>query len=285
MTLYRTLLGHRCTLMLTFALASTLISYQSYAESDRALRIAFNDFPPYAIQKGHNFEAYSGQGCHHKAHTGFGIDPDFLISVLEHAGLSYELLFLPYSRVKLMLHKGAIDASAGFFYVEEDNQPKYRYIFYDIGGETIFYAKRKQAEKLTELEQLFSLKLAIVRGDTFHNKDLDSWIYESKRLKPFLFANSYEQLFRQLEADRVDVIALNNVVGGYMMKTLNIPGIKASPLRLTYGENPKADGIHIAMRKDTTDNIFERVDTSAKILIEQGIFKCIQAKYGVLSNH
>lgn len=257
----------------------------SQASDPISLKIAFNDFPPYAIKNGHKFQSYTDQNCHYKPHTGYGIDPDFLISVLEHAGLSHELLFLPYSRVKLMLRKGTIDASAGFFYVEEDNQPKYHYILYDIGGETIFYADHKQAEKLTELEQLLSLKLAIVREDTFHNKDLDDWIYKSKKLIPTLLANNYEQLFRQLEAGRVDVIAVNNVVGGYMMKTLNISGIKTSPLRLKYGEDPKSDGIHIAMSRGVPDNIIDRVNTSAKALIKQGVFRCIQNKYGVSSNN
>lgn len=267
------------------AILILMLPSTSQANEPITLKIAFNDFPPYAIEKGYQFQSYSGQSCHHKSHTGYGIDPDFLISVLEHAGFSYELFFLPYSRVKLMLGKGTIDASAGFFYIEEDNQPKYHYTLYDIGGETIFYADHKQAEKLTELEQLLSLKLAIVREDTFHNKDLDDWIYESKKLKPTLLANSYEQLFRQLEAGRVDVIAVNNVVGGYMIKTLNISGIEASPLRLKYGEDPKSDGIHIAMRRGIPDSIFDRVNTSAKTLIKQGIFRCIQNKYGVSSNN
>ncbi len=268
-----------------FVLVTSLLPLLSNAESVTTLKIAFNDFPPYAIKKGYNFQPHNDQECHYKAHIGYGIDPDFLISVLENAGISYELIFLPYSRIKFMLSKGTIDASAGFFYVERNGQPKYRYTLYDIGGETLLYAKNKQADRLTELELLLSLKLAIVRDNTFHNKDLDNWIYESKRLKPTLLANDYVQLFRQLDADRVDVIAVNSVVGDYMMKTLNLTGIKASPLRLKYGEDPLSDGIHIAMRRGTPDNIFDRVDASAKSLIEQGAFKCIQKKYGVMSNY
>ncbi len=257
----------------------------SLSKERSSLIIGFNDFPPYAIEEGYNISSRKNGICSYSEHIGFGIDPDFLIAVVSHAGMDSYLVFHPYARTKSLLKNNEIDATAGFFYKEINGRPKYRYILYDMGGLTKVYAKNNVAEGLTKFRQLKFLKLGVVREEYFHNAVLNEAIYKSKSIIPALFANSYHQLFNALAEGRVEVVAANNVVGDYILANMGMYEVEASPLQFSYGNDPKQDGIYIAVSTAIADDIFYRLKKSAQKLLEHGYFRCIQEKYGVVSNN
>ncbi|QSP95243.1 hypothetical protein LPB19_02135 [Marinobacter salinisoli] len=100
--------------------------------------------------------------CSWPAHQGFGIDADFLSEVVKHAGMQPKLAFYTSARLQRELQNGRVDATAGLFHASDNGRPRYRYVLYDLGGETRFYMAADQADRLTRLDQLAELKFAMV---------------------------------------------------------------------------------------------------------------------------
>ncbi len=249
------------------------------------LSIAFSDFPPYAIEAGVAFPQHQKEDCQYPEHSGYGIDVDFLIAVADEAGFRHQLSFYPHARLARQLETGHLDGTAGFFYAIANGKPKHQYILYDLGGATHLYLKTDRAKQLTEQHQLADLRIAMVRGEAFHNDFLNAALAEGGLSPAYAVATDYQQLFRLLDAGRVDAIAANNVLGQYIIQSEGYADIAASPLSFPYGKDPVEDGIYIALRRDLPAAHVERLRAATEKLLEAGVFHCIRLKYGILSNN
>lgn len=255
------------------------------APAAETLSIAFSDFPPYAIEAGIRFPAHQNGHCEYPEHTGYGIDADFLSAVAKAAGIDPELSFYPHARVARQLETQYLDATAGFFHASINGEPKHQYILYDVGGATHIYLKADRAAQLTQREQLATLRIGMVRGEAFHNDFLSEALAEGGLSPAYASVTEYQQLFRLLDAGRVDAVAANNVVGQYIIKTEGYEDISPSPLTFPYGKDPIQDGIYIALRKTLPASQVERLKRATERLLEAGVFHCIRLKYGILSNN
>lgn len=248
------------------------------AQSTPVLSLSFSHFPPYAIKGGIEIAAPKSERCEAVNYAGYGIDVDFLVEVVKHASMDFEIRFVPQARLALGLHNIGMDLTSGIFYSEEDGVPRYQYQLYDIGGATAFLAHEAAVNSIQSFNDIKRVRVGAVRGEYFHDEKMHAWIRD-KNNKQVFTANNYHHLFKMLEARRVDVIAVNDVVGRYILRTERWDGIKFTSFRIPYGQDPEKDGIYIAASKTLDKKIFEQLQKSTESLLQSMTLECIKSAY------
>ena len=79
--------------------------------ADSTMRVGAYDFPPYMIEDGYQLD---------NGVVGYGVDVDILLEVLNRAGYTHTLRWVPFKRLRVeLMEKGSIDVSDSFFFDDE----------------------------------------------------------------------------------------------------------------------------------------------------------------------
>lgn len=253
-------------------------SHLSSMEKIDTVSVGFANFPPYSIEAGFTTFAPTSARCQTHKTIGYGIDVDFLEAVLREAGIRYQTNFYPQARLTLLLKHKRIDVTASLFY--SDNNDAYRYIQYDIGGATTFYAHTDIAQDIMSFEDIRDHTLGVVRNESFHHDELNAWAQNAKSTK-VIVANDYDHLFLMLEKRRVELIATNDILGAYIAKKRSLNRIVQAPFIIPYGTDPKHDGIYIATQRDFPEQQFAKLEQATKKLLSERALDCIKERYGI----
>lgn len=255
--------------------------------SQDTIRIIGSDFPPYTIAEGYLIPEGYYNNHYVTEHLGHGIDIDILIEALERTGLSYTLRFVPYKRLQYEMENNQADVAAGLFYSEDTmGNPKWNYVLYDIGGSTVFFKKRTSPIIIRSIEDLADLTIGVVRGDyygqDFEEAQINGFIKEDN----LVVATDDNQNFVKLMGNRIDLVAINNIVGPYIVreKELNDEVIM-QPFQLNYGADPEEDGIYMAFGWYIDYRIVNRIRATVEQMIDDGTITLIKMQYGVSSDN
>ncbi|GEM_PF-1784074 len=251
------------------------------AQQKTPVIVGFADFPPYSIEVGFTTYPAHTPSCPVAKKIGHGIDVDFVEAVMQEAGIKYDVQFYPQARLNLLLKHKKVDITGSLFL--SDDQGAFRYIQYDIGGATTFYALNEVAPLVQSFSGIKSYTLGVVRNEFFHDDALNSWS-RSKNQDKVIIANDYDHLFHMLAKKRVDIIATNDVLGAFLSAQKSLSHISLAPYRIPYGTDPKKDGIYIGTQGNFPDQDFEKLKRATETLLAENLLACIKERYGVSSN-
>ncbi|WP_269530777.1 ABC transporter substrate-binding protein [Chitinimonas sp. BJYL2] len=232
------------------------------------MRVGASHFPPFALDP-------EKPGI--TPVPGLGVDVDFLVAVLAQAGIKADVRFKPHARQKRELLHGALDVGGSYFFMPD--YPEARQILYDQGGATRLYRRMQASPPPQTLAELAGLRLGVVRGDRYG--DLLTDALAEGRLLTDLAVDDAENI-RKLLAGRVDLIAINEVVGQFIVPELDPRGmLERIPWRLDYGKDPRRAGAYIVFSPKVPLDQIRRVRAATATLLKAGRLDAIKQSYGV----
>lgn len=275
--------GKCLILAAVFFLCVFCINLPASSISQTVLRVIASDFPPYTIESGYLIKASDSGQCRYDDHVGYGIDIDILTTALTGARVEFSIKYVPYMRLKHELESGVADVATGLLYNTNDaGQPKWNYILYDSGGATIFYKSKDSSVEISSIEDFKGLRVGVVRGDDYGEIFAKAKEKGLIKIEAIDEANYDLQNFRKLMAKRVDVIAINNIVGPFLVKKENlINKIERLQLQFEYGRTPEENGIHIAFTWKVDNSYVDKVAKAISQMQQDGTISCIKSKYSV----
>lgn len=269
-----------------YLVAASSVFMASTAIAQTMIKIGAIDFPPYTIEKGFEITTSKSIGnCKIEKGIYHGIDVDFLELVLRTAGIEYKTEYFPFARLKDLIKSNAVQVIPGMLYAEDGGKPRYKYVLYNVGGYTLLYKKSDTKIKIQSVKDLKSLQVGVVRDDSYGDS-FDKAIQNGTLLiKEENKANSDEQNFEKLISGRIDLLAINNIVGPFLVKSKKWEAkVEPVSLKFQYGSDVKSNGIYFAFSQKTPDEFIEKVKESVKTLQKNKSFECIRLRYGVTSN-
>ncbi|QLC73682.1 transporter substrate-binding domain-containing protein [Pseudomonas sp. LPB0260] len=158
---------------------------------------------PWKVVGDEQFAPYSFAASHDA--TPQGLDVELVSTVLQAAGIDYELRLYPWQRVKRMLEQGGVDMAFQFAGTAE-RHAQYLLVGPIRTGSTVFMAAHKSA--LGDWQQLSDLEPYVIGQVKGYAYDTD---YDQAPLKRDSSAQSPRQLVSMLLAGRVDLIVGDRV--------------------------------------------------------------------------
>jgi len=226
------------------------------------------EFPPYVIKEGYKLKNNK---------IGYGIDLDILIEALKKANYQYKIQFYPFARISHSLANNIIDITPSMFL--STDIPANKYILYDSCGSTSFYQLTDNRIFIFKTSDLEGKTVGIVRGDYYGERfkevvnELNLTLTEAKNDK---------QNFKMLLHRRLDLLAINSVVGQYLIKKMNIADIVSqSPLTLDYSYRGEHAGIHFLFNLTIEQHVIEDIRKAVTSIHEDGFIDQLKANYGL----
>jgi ABC-type amino acid transport substrate-binding protein len=263
-----------------------LVLFGSVASAETTVKVGVTDFPPYTIEKGYEVSASKTVGnCHIKKGVYHGIDVDYLEAVLKKANIKYTIEYLPYARIKDQMNANAIQMIPGTLYAEDNGKPRYQYVMYDAGGNTLLFKKKGAKINVSKPEDLKNLQIGVVRDDSYGDTFAEAVKAGHIVIKDANQATEDSQNFEKLLNNRIDLLAINNIVGHFLVKSKNLADkVEPIALQFQYGANPKTNGVYFAFNQNVGRNVLLKVSNAVEELQKTKTLECIRMHYGVVSN-
>lgn len=205
----------------------------------------------------------------------FGAEPDILNEIARRTGIQFELILMPFNRIKASLEAGTLDASLGGWKLPERelygiymDKPMV-YDFFE------FYVTKGNEFDFDTVEDLFDKRIGKIRGVNVY-PELDQAIKEGKM--SVLEVSDRAHLIEMLRRGRLDAMLSSTLVTGYELKTLRITDIIALPKRLT---KPQGTYIWFSKKAGIDPSIIEQFNKAMKSMYQDGTIQNILDKYGI----
>ena len=204
-----------------------------------------------------------------------GAEPDILRELAKRAGIQYELVIMPFSRIKANLNEGKIDASLGGWKLPE--REKYgiymdRPMIYDFFEVYVVKGKEFEFEKV---EDLFDKRIGKIRGVNVY-LEMDQAIKDGKMKA--IEADNRTSLIKMLRLGRLDAMLSSTVVTGFDLQTLGATDVVALPKRLT---KPQGTYIWFSKKANIDPMVIERLNHAMESMYKDATIKNILLKYGI----
>ena len=236
---------------------------------DKTIIIGVAEFPPYVIEEGYKLKNNK---------IGYGIDLDILIEALKRANYQYKIQFYPFARITHSLRNNIIDVTPSMFISTDISINKY--ILYDSGGSTSIYQLANKKNVIANVADLKGKTIGIVRGDYYGERFKE--VVNELNLT-LTAANNDKMNFQMLLHQRMDLLAINSVVGQFLIKQMNIATlVSESPLKLNYsyqGEQGEHAGIHFLFNLTIEQHVIEDIRKAVKSIHEDGFIDQLKANY------
>jgi len=233
---------------------------------DKTIIIGAAEFPPYVIEEGYKLKNNK---------IGYGIDLDILIEALKRANYQYKIQFYPFARISHSLANNIIDVTPSMFL--STDIPANKYILYDSCGSTSIYQLANKKNVITNVADLKGKTIGIVRGDYYGERFKE--VVNELNLT-LTAATNDNQNFSMLLHQRMDFLAINSVVGQYLIKKMNIADIVSqSPLTLDYSYRGEHSGIHFLFNSTIEQHVIEDIRKAVKSIHQDGFIDQLKANY------
>jgi ABC-type amino acid transport substrate-binding protein len=260
--------------------------FSPIAFADTTIKVGASDFPPYAIEKGFEVLASKKIGsCKIEKGIYHGIDIDYLQAVLKKANIKYTIEYFPFARLKEQMKTNDIHMIPGMLYAEDNAKPRYQYVMYDAGGSTLLFKKKDAKINVGKPEDLKHLQIGVVRDDSYGDAFAEAVKAGYIQIKDANLATDDSQNFEKLINSRIDLVAINNIVGHYLVKSKDLTEkVEPIALQFRYGVNPKANGVYFAFGQQVGQDVIQKVAKAVDDLKKTKTLECIRLHYGISSN-
>ena len=208
----------------------------------------------------------------------FGAEPDILKEISTRTGIQYELVRMPFNRIKLSLEDGSLDASLGGWKLPERevygiymDRPMV-YDFFKI------YVVEGKEFKFETVEDLFDKEVGKIRGVNVY-PDLDQAVATGKM--DVIEVGNRPHLIEMLRQGRLDAMMSSTLVTGYELKSLGITDVVALPKRLT---QPQGTYIWFSKKAGVAPHVIDQFNKAMESMHHDGTIRRILKKYGILQN-
>jgi polar amino acid transport system substrate-binding protein len=187
-------------------LLTLLVFIMVISVTSQKLIIAVNNAPPYRIIENGNFS---------------GIYIDTVKLLLESLNIEYEFIEVPFARALILMESGEADLMLG----PNKNAEREAYMKFLIEAplpreNRIFYVKNEK-NFINKYEDLYSKTIDVLRGAVYFEK-FDNDTNLTKEI-----VNSYDLGIRKVDNARTDVIIMPEMMGDFLLRTLNIQLLKS----------------------------------------------------------
>jgi polar amino acid transport system substrate-binding protein len=263
-----------------------MLAFTPLAHAETTFRAGASDFPPYTIEKGFEVQASKKVGnCKIEKGVYHGIDVDYLQAVLKKANIKYTIEYFPFARLKDQMNTNAIQMIPGMLYAEDNGKARYQYVMYDAGGSTLLYKKKGAKINVSNQEDLKSLQVGVVRDDSYGDTFAEAVKKGHIVIKDTNQATEDVQNFEKLVNNRIDLVAVNNIVGPFLVKSKNLTDkVEAIGLQFQYGVDPKTNGVYLALNQKVSQEVVQKITKAVEELKKAKTLECIRLHYGISSN-
>lgn len=202
--------------MKLFTALLLLISFFSYAEEDKLLKITTGEYPPWS-----SADFKHGGFVHHVISEAF-----------KHEGFKVEYTYYPWARNYKQGQKGDFHATAFWYHSEE--REKLFYYSNPLYAEDVvfFHLKTTKFKEWDTLENLGQYRIGITRGYTYTP---EIWEAQKKGNLNIVVSNSDKINFKMLLRKRTDLFIMATVAGySLLQKELSMTHMQT----LTYNPKP-----------------------------------------------
>ncbi|MEH6404529.1 MAG: transporter substrate-binding domain-containing protein [Sneathiella sp.] len=190
-----------------FSIVLSFFIFTCVAQAETPLRIMADwSFPPYSY-KGDDGEAS-------------GLHVEITKGALDHAGIEFEIILMPWKRLIQITDAGELDISLPWRYKPERFE-KYNMIgpFSDEGSGTYFWARKDSSLTWHNLEDLKDQKIAAISGFAYPKAFEDA-----NYLNKTLLTGDTEMLAKLVYLQRYDLILSDETAFSAAVERLNLVG-------------------------------------------------------------
>lgn len=201
---------------------------------------------------------------------GYGLCGKIVTAVFEEMEEEAAISFLPWKRCEVMLQKG--EAWGAFPYAITEERQK-EFLFTDPFTETrtVFFALREIP--FEKLEDLQGLSIGGSRGTFYEQLFLDAGLTVD-------WANDEETSFKKLFAERVDVVAVAEVVGWEIIKT-NHADRQGEIVVLSQSLQSTQNAIMVSKSYPGAAELAKKFNQALQVIRDKGTYGEILASYGL----
>ena len=244
--IYRVLSCRLALLGLAFLCA---LAVPGLAKAECALRVGWDEWPPYFTYKDKNFH---------------GLEYDLLKSTAKAAGCSIDLRQVPWARALEMLKSGALDLLYGAGYsAERAAFAKYSISYRD--EQFVLVTKGASDSRNTSISLARWLAstnsknayhgLGVFRGNVYGEK-IDHILKQNAKNVVLVDVNDNDQMVNMLQAGRLDGYIVEDGVAQMLVQTA------AFPMRRLLIEEQKGDPLHYIFALKTPDDVVQRFNAA-----------------------
>lgn len=205
---------------------------------------------------------------------GYGVFTEIVSAVFKEMGLKPVYKFLPWKRAEKMVETGEVFAA--FPYVVTDKRQESYEFSKRVALSTgrFFYCTKRFPQEVPygSLSDLKPYKVGGVRG----------YWYESLFNKALLetdFVDSEKQIIKMLYMQRVDLVALDELVGWHLIRQLYSQDVQ---LFKTLDKPLNQSGLHLLVSRTYQDApaLTKQFDAALELIRQKGIYHNILRRYG-----
>lgn len=205
----------------------------------------------------------------------FGIQPDILEELSKRTGIQYDLIRMPFARIKMSLKFGKIDASlGGWKWPDREVYGTYmdRPMAYDFFKLYVIKGKEFNFEKV---EDLFNKRIGKLHALNVY-PEMDRATKEGKMKVSEM--NKRCRLIKMLKLGRLDAILSSSMAMTYESKIMGITDIVALPKMLT---KPQGTYIWFSKKSDVDPTVIEQFNRAMEEMHQDKTIDKIFQKYGI----
>lgn len=207
-----------------------------------------------------------------------GAEPDILRELAKRSNINYELILMPWPRIKDNIRSGEIDASLGGWKLpERETYGIYmaKPMLYDYFELSVL---KGNEFKFEAVEDLFDKNIGKIHGVNVYPA-LDQAVKDGK-IKVIEVATR-ESLINMLLSRRLDAMLTSTVVTGFELKKLGIKNVVALPKILT---KPQGTYIWFSKKANIDPIVIKKFNKSMRSMHLDGTINKILLKYGINQN-
>ncbi len=200
-----------------------------------------------------------------------GISSDLVKAVLENADIPYELQIKPWKRA----YKQTLKTPNALLFTT-NRIPSREDLFHWVGPiyeqDIAFYHLQGRTDiKLSELQDLKQYRVAVTRGGSVAALLTEKGFVEDVH---FYSYSNEAQAEKMLTSRHVDLIPTSDLIHGFRVKQK-----ERGPLNLTKALVIEHAQYYIAINKETSQALVDKIEKSFKQVVEQGVRQQIKARY------
>ncbi len=238
----------KCMLFIFIMIMMSLVWAKTY-------KIVFDAYPPYEYKDDNG--------------TMKGLDIDILKAIAKNENVSFEYILVPWARALSMAEMGDCDAIISLF----KNPEREKFLLFPsegLGYETnVIFANDSFKGDIKTIGDLKGKTIGIVT-EYFYGKEFDEYNGYTKEE-----SKDQETLFKKLANNRVSLVITNELVGYYMLKSMNVNNVR----KLSYIADNQALNIGVSKKSVNSVELLKLLNKGLNDLKKSGELTKIRNNY------
>ncbi len=231
-----------------------LLLMSVYCLWSKNYKIVYEEYPPFEFKENGVMK---------------GLDIEILSAVAKKGNFTIEFVEVPWARALVMAEKGDCDGIISLFKTEERS----KFLSYPTEGlgfeANVIFASANFKGDIKVVNELKGLTIGTVTEYSY-GKDFDEY-------KGYVKEESKDQetMFKKLANNRVNLIITNELVGFYMLKSMNITNAR----KLSYVADNQPLYIGISKKSPNSAELYTLINNGLNDLKKSGELEKIRKKY------